>query len=237
MYFTFTPSSFSLPSAPHREGSVGGHVLHVHPVQLQPAVSPHLVVVVPVPLGEAPLLADEDLLAARELELGAPQSLDAFSLELVMAPNRYEYLTNLNPGSCAMSLAKSSSHPSLQPVSPSTRQHLVDAQHHEGVHADPDVELVLAAVLHEVLVAADAGSLQGLAGQLLQLIGHQVNGERELVDSSPLPAKVKDPDLWVRNSTVEPALGVGLVLAVAIALSWSPSHDSLVEVNQASISL
>ena len=93
-------------------------------------------------------------------------------LELVLAPDRNQDLPNLDPGSCAMSLAESSSHPCLKPISSSARQHFVDPEDHEGVDADPDVELVLAAVLHEVLVAADTGGLQGLAGQLLQLIGH-----------------------------------------------------------------
>merc|ERR1719233_2287906 len=123
-----------------------------------------------------------------------------------------------------MSLAKSSSHSSLEPISSCARQHFVDPEHMEGVHAYPDVELILAAVLHEVLVAADTGSLQGLAGQLLQLVGHQVNRQRELIDSSLLAAKIEDPDLGVRDTTVEPALGVGLVLTVAIALGRSPSH-------------
>jgi len=197
---------------------MGRHVLHVHTVQLQPAVFPHLVVLLPVPLGEAPLLGHEDLLAPRELELGAPESLNAFGLELVVGPDGDEDLADPDPGSGAVSFAESSSHSSLKPISSGTRQHFVDPKHVEGVDADPDVELVLAAVLHEVLVAADTGSLQGLAGQLLQLIGNQVNRQGELVNSSLLAAKIEDPDLGVWNTTVEPALGVGLVLAVAIAL-------------------
>ena len=56
-----------------------------------------------------------------------------------------------------------------------------------------------------------------------------MHGQRELVDTSPLPPKVEDPDLWVWDSTVEPALGIGLVLAVTIALCWSPTHDSEIE--------
>jgi len=94
----------------------------------------------------------------------------------------------------------------------------------EGVHAHPNVELVLAAVLHQILVAADTGGLQGLAGKLLQLIGHQVNGQRELINTSLLTTKVEDSDLGIRDTTVEPAFWVRLVLTVAIALGWSPSH-------------
>ena len=58
-----------------------GHVLHVDTVGLQVAVSPHLLVFVAVPLGEAKLLADEDLLPARELELAPPQGLDDLVLK------------------------------------------------------------------------------------------------------------------------------------------------------------
>ena len=69
-------SELHLGLAPHREGSVLGHVLHVDSVGLETAVSPHLGVLVAVPLGEAELLADEDLLPARELELAPPQGFN-----------------------------------------------------------------------------------------------------------------------------------------------------------------
>ena len=32
---------------------------------------------------------------------------------------------------------------------------------------------------------------------------------------------VIDPDLWVRDTTAEPGLGVGLVLDLSVALGWS----------------
>ena len=39
-----------------------------------------------------------------------------------------------------------------------------------------------------------------------------------------LPAQIKDPDLGVGDSTVEPTLGVGLVLTVAVTLGGPASH-------------
>ena len=39
----------------------------------------------------------------------------------------------------------------LETIGACARQHFVDAQHVEGVDADPDVELVLGGVLHHVL--------------------------------------------------------------------------------------
>ena len=73
-------SEFHLGLAPDGEGAVLGHVLHVDAVGLEVAARPHLLVLVAVPLGEAELLADEDLLPARELELAPPQGLDNLGL-------------------------------------------------------------------------------------------------------------------------------------------------------------
>ena len=69
-------SQLGLSLAPGREGSVLGDILHVHSIVLQPASLLHLGVLLTSPLAEAPVLADEDLLTSRELELGAPESLD-----------------------------------------------------------------------------------------------------------------------------------------------------------------
>ena len=87
-----------------------------------------------------------------------------------------------------------------------------------------DVETILSTVLDEVFVAADTSSLQSLRGQLLQLVGHQVNGEGEFVDSGLLTSKIKDPDFGIGDTTIEPTLWVGFVFAVAIALGWTPTH-------------
>ena len=58
-----------------------GEVFHVDSVILEAAIRLHVSVLLPGPLGEAVVLAHEDLLTAGELELGAPQSLDDVSLE------------------------------------------------------------------------------------------------------------------------------------------------------------
>merc|ERR1719400_2582928 len=48
--------------------------------------------------------------------------------------------------------------------------------------------------------------------------------EGELVNTGLLTSQVEDPDLGVGDTTIESALGIGLVLAVAIALGRSPTH-------------
>ena len=63
--------------------------------------------------------------------------------------------------------------------------------------ANADVEGVLADFLDHVLVAANAGSLQSLAGDLLVLHGQQVGTQRELINASLLAAHVKDADLGI----------------------------------------
>ena len=84
-------------------------------------------------------------------------------------------------------------HYDIIPVSPGTRQHLVDPEDVKGVEPHPNMELVLPCEFHHVLVAADAAGLQRLAGQLLVLIGDQVDADREGVNGHLLGAKVKDP--------------------------------------------
>merc|ERR1719318_221865 len=220
-------SKLHLGLAPHREGSVLRHVLNVDAIGLEAAIGPHLLVLVAVPLGEAKLLADKDLLPARELELAPPQSLNNLVLELVVAPHGQKNLSNPHPSCGTMGLAIGTPHSSLEPISSSTGQHFVDPQHVERMDSHPDVEAFLAAVLDKILVAANPSCLKGLRGELLELIRNEMDREGELVNTSLLPAQVKDPDLGVRNTTVEPTLGVGLILAVAVALGRPPTHLGL----------
>merc|ERR1719234_1326007 len=205
------------------------HVLDVNSIGLETSVSPHLLVLVAVPLGEAELLADEDLLPAGELELAPPQGFNNLILELVVAPDREKDLSNPDPSCCSVGLAISTPHSSLEPISSGTGQHFVDPQHVEWMDSHPDVEAFLAAVFHKVLVAADPSCLKGLRRELLELIRDEMDRQGELINTSPLPAEVEDPDLGIGNTTVEPTLGVGLVLAVTVALGRPPTHLGLLQ--------
>jgi hypothetical protein len=55
---------------------------------------------------------------------------------------------------------------SFLPICTGARKHLVDTGDVVGVHSHTHVELGLTNGVHEVLVAANAGSLEGLAGEL-----------------------------------------------------------------------
>ena len=58
------------------------NILDVDAVVLQTSVRLHLGVLLAVPLGEAPVLAHEDLLTSGELELGSSQGLDNLILKV-----------------------------------------------------------------------------------------------------------------------------------------------------------
>merc|ERR1712080_692890 len=62
-------SQLHLGLAPNGKGSVLGHVLHVDAVGLEVSASPHLGILLAVPLGEAKLLAHEDLCLPENLNL------------------------------------------------------------------------------------------------------------------------------------------------------------------------
>merc|ERR1719369_1383890 len=110
-------SQLHLGLAPHRQGAVLWHVFAVDTIGFEMTVSPHAVIVFPVPLGETELLADVDLLSARELELAPPKSFDHLVLEFVSTPHGDEDLTNPNTGCSSVSLTVGSSHSSLKPIS------------------------------------------------------------------------------------------------------------------------
>ena len=61
-----------------------------------------------------------------------------------------------------------------------------------------------------LLVGADTGGLEGFRTQLLVLVRHHVDAQRELIDVGALAAQVEDADLRVGDTTVEAGLGVRL---------------------------
>ena len=67
-------------------------------------------------------------------------------------------------------------------------------------------------------------SWKGDASDLLELVRDKVDAERELQDAGGLVAEVKDADLGIGNTTVEPGLRVRLVLAVPVAAGRTATH-------------
>lgn len=79
-----------------------------------------------------------------------------------------------------------------------------------------DVELILAAVLDQVFVAANSAGLQSFRAELFIFIRHEMNAQWEVVDEGSLATQVEDADFRVGNTTTEARLRVRLVFTVAI---------------------
>ena len=90
-------------------------------------------------------------MAAGELELGPPESLDDRVLVPVKGPDGHQRLADVNASHGALGLAEGTPHSGLETIGAGTGQHFVDAQHMVGMDADPDVELILGRVLDHVL--------------------------------------------------------------------------------------
>jgi len=161
-------------------------------------------VLLTVERGEAPLLADDDLLATWELVLSAAKSLDGGWLVSITGSDGQDDLANVHTGDETIWLAESTTHSSLQSIGTSARQHLVDSDDVEWVGADAQVETFLTGDLDHVLVGADTGGFEGLGGELLILVGDKVDACWEVVDGRTLAAEIVDSDLCVGDTTVEP---------------------------------
>ena len=199
--------------------------LNVGTVDLDLALLALLDVLLALERGETPVLGDDDLLATRELKpvssktslihtlptylvLATPQSLESDSAVRVPSPDGHEDLTNVDTSDKTVGLAESTTHTRLQSIGTSARQHLVDTDDVVGVDTDTEMETFLSGNLDEVLVGANTGGFESLGGQLLVLVGDQVDAEREVVYVGLLATEVEDADLGIGYTTVEPALGV-----------------------------
>lgn len=126
----------------------------------------------------------------------------------VTGSDGHEDLTDVDTGNETVGLSESTTHTGLQPIGTSARQHLVDTDDVVGVDTDTEMETFLSGNLDEVLVGANTGGLKSLGGQLLVLVGDEVDAEREVVYAGLLATKVENADLGIGYTTVEPALGV-----------------------------
>jgi hypothetical protein len=206
------------------QGTVVGQELDVGTIDLDAAGSLALQVLIAAERGEAPVLGDNDLLASRELVLGAAEGLKSEVTVGVTSADAHDDLADVDTGNSTVGLAPGTTHTSLQSIGTGARQHLVDADNVVRVGADAKMETFLASNLDEVLVGANTGGLEGLRAQLLILVRDHVDAEGEVIDGSALAAKIEDADLGVRNTTVKPRFGVRLVLAVAVASRGTTSH-------------
>nr|GMD61687.1 FHA domain-containing protein At4g14490-like [Ipomoea batatas] len=141
---------------------------------------------------------------ARELELCTAQGLLCIVAIGILATNRKKNLSNGNTGTNTLRLTKSSSHASLEPISSSTRQHLVNTQHMERMNPDPKVESILPCKLGHILVASNTCCFKCLTGDIFLLPTDQMHTEGKFIHALFLHPHIIDPDLWIWHTTAVP---------------------------------
>ncbi|CAH9119403.1 unnamed protein product [Cuscuta epithymum] len=122
----------------------------------------------------------------------------------IFAGNGQKNLFNGNVGTDTLRLAKRPPHSRLEPISPSTRQHLISTENMERVNLNPKVEGIFSCELGHVLVASNSGSLKGLTRDILLLPADQMHAEWELINSLFLHSHIIYPNLWVGHTTAVP---------------------------------
>lgn len=137
-------------------------------------------------------------------------------LVLQLGADGHDDLSNVNSRHCALGLPKGTTHTCLEPVGPSTGQHLVDADDMKRVEPHSDMEAIFATTFYHVLVGTNPGSLQSFGGELLILVGYHVATEWELIHFCLLPPQVKDADLGIRDASAEAGLWVRLILTIPV---------------------
>merc|ERR1712062_949503 len=152
------------------------------------------------------------------------KSFSGSSLVVVSDSDGHQRLSNSDSSDETLGLTVSTSHTSLESISSSARQHLVDSNDVEGVDSDTDVEGILTNSLHEVLVGADSSSFKSFGRKLFQFVGDHDDVEGEEEDGRLPRSKIVDSDLGVWDTSTESGLGVRLVLAIPIASGWAATH-------------
>jgi len=207
-----------------REGTVRREPSHVDALINKTTSSLVLQVILLGESSEAPVLANVDLLSAGQLELGSSESLAGNGNLVLSGSDRHEDLTDVNSGGNHGRLSEGTSHTSLKSISTCARKHLVDSDNVVGVSSHSEMEEILTGDLDHVLVASDTSGLHSLRSDLLEFVRNEVNGGREHIAGGLLVADVVDTQLGVRDTSAVSGLGVRLILAVAIAASWSSTH-------------
>lgn len=124
--------------------------LHVGTINLNTPLLSEADVLLPSEWGEAPVLADDDLLATREFVHGAAESFDRGGTVGITGANTEEDLANIDTSDNAVRLTESTTHTGLESIGSSTRQHLVDTDDVIRVGADAEVETFFTGNLDEV---------------------------------------------------------------------------------------
>jgi len=124
--------------------------LDVRTVDLDLAGLLQLDVLVTLQRREAPVLADDDLLATGELVHAAAESLDGSGAVGITGADGEQDLADVDAGDGAVGLAPGATHTGLEPIGTGTGQHLVDADDVVWVRANAEMETFFTGNFDEV---------------------------------------------------------------------------------------
>ena len=130
--------------------TVATQELNVGTILLELALVAELDVVLATDGGEAPVLGDDDLLAAGELVHGTAQSLDGGGAVGVTGADGQDDLADVHTGNGTLGLTEGTTHTSLETIGSGAGHHLVVTDDLEVVHSLSLVETFLTGDLDEV---------------------------------------------------------------------------------------
>jgi len=215
---------FGAPGGVILDGTVVGHSLDADTVTLDLACLLETLEVGHNVRAETVLAGDEDSLATGELEAGVAESSLGVVHVLGKGADGNKGGANVNAGGLDVGLAESVAHTLLESISTSAGKHLVDADGVPGVDTDTDMETFLTSAGDHILVGSNTGRLKGFRADHFLFLGDKMDAAREIGPLRLLLATIVNADLGVRHTTVVARLGVGFVLLVSVATSWSSSH-------------
>lgn len=124
--------------------------LDVGTILLELALLAELDVLLTADGGEAPVLGDNDLLAAGELVHGTAESLNGGGTVGITGADGQNDLANVHTGNGTLGLTEGTTHTGLQTIGTGAGKHLVDTDDVEGVDTHTHVETFLTGDLHKV---------------------------------------------------------------------------------------
>ena len=113
---------------------------------------------------------DENLLAARELELSSTEGLLSILDALGLCSDGDEDGADVDTGRFTEGFTVSVTHTGLKSISTGAGEHLVDADHMPRVNSDSNMETFLTSVVLHVLVSSNTGGFKSFGGDLFLFI-------------------------------------------------------------------
>lgn len=124
--------------------------LNVGTIYLDATLLSHSNVFFTAQRGEAPVLADDDLLTTRELVHGTTEGFDGGGAVSITGANTDEDLADVHAGNDTVGFTEGTTHTGLESIGSGARQHLVDADDVVRVSANAEMETFFTGSLDKV---------------------------------------------------------------------------------------